>query len=308
MIILKNRLIRLFFAYIILLTRPVSIPPSGKTGIVTVAGHQHLSMLLFAIKNFTYVSPILLPCSIINDGTLTKSDKILIKKHIHGIAIYDPEYCYKIVMLKLNKYPHIYNFRKDMKGYFLSKKLFDTMLIPPYERFILMDCDVIFYKIPSEIILWVKNKEDRILYSTNISSSSFADELNKCWVIIFQLYIQIVNKAINPEFNSGFICMPKSLYKLERIERLIKFLSQTHILQTWAPEQFIFASLAAENPSKKLPSAYVHIYRPDDFSKLQPLQKYTFIHFAFKTKNHYYLQAIQLLFKSRLLKKQNIQK
>ena len=86
---LKDKLSRLHFNYssrALLKTAPIELNPDSRLAILSLHQHKDMLMYLLAIKSFAAHIPIG-AVHIINDGTLTRKDEILLRAHIPNVQI-----------------------------------------------------------------------------------------------------------------------------------------------------------------------------------------------------------------------------
>ncbi len=152
-------------------TKRFTINPNADVEIHSITCHRDINLYLIAIKSFLrFYNDIAV--LVHDDGTLTKEDKELLKKHITGVRIIERKEADKIVNLFLKSKPHCLLLRKNNVT---SAQIFDYLILSKKRKIISLDSDTFFIKKPDEIINWIKNENNDCLFHSE-KKIGFCDE------------------------------------------------------------------------------------------------------------------------------------
>lgn len=292
----------LVFRYHLLRCPPVVLPTEGDVGVCTVAGSAHRDMLIHTLLSFYYVSKKALPCMVVDDGTLTTKDKAKIRYFFPGVNITNYTLATKRLQKILRKYPHSYRYRMSHLAERLNVKLFDPFLLSPFEKIIYMDCDILYYKKPTEILRWASGMSKKALFSSeysNVYPGKDAGDIS--WSIVTAMFQERINPAMDTAFTSGLFCIRRSQYSLSRVEEILTYMYHVGLAETWTTEQFIFAVLSAEMDAAILPPTYRHIPYAQ---KIEVTDDTICIHCAYLTKPFYVSLALRRMKEKNYYQKQ----
>ncbi len=181
---------------------------TSHVGICTLLCHDHIDFFICNIQSLFYQIKENFPIYVVDDGTLTPQDIHKLNKHF--TLIYESHTSSERRMIKMfKKYENIFEFRFDTDVNPLRKKL-DAFFLNPFDRYIYIDADVLFYDYPKEIVNWLKSDENVILYTAhvpypiNFYDNSEAEMEYSCRLLINEHY----SSQIDPSFNSGLLCIP----------------------------------------------------------------------------------------------------
>lgn len=294
---MKQFILKLVLQGLTYLIPKLSLPKDGDAGVVVMLCHEHVPMLIGSLSSFYYFLKQYIPCLIIDDGSLTQKDRQKILSLFQNIKIIDSSKSKEIALKKLKKYPYCLKHRREngvMNNF--NIKLFDTILTSKFKKIVLLDADILFLNQPTEIKEWINSSSQNSLYARHFIYSNFQrEEVDEAWLIILRMFRERINSKIDFGFNSGLICLNRSAYKLQRVEKILKYMYEVGLGETWAPEQYIFSTILAETKNKYLGDKYVHTHSTREYEKqiTNPFD-HTAIHFAFLAKPKYYKLAIRL--------------
>lgn len=267
-------------------------PVSGSTGVVTLAGHQHMPMLIYSLLSFHYYTNYAFPCFITDEGSLTPQDQVTIRKHLPNAIITTRSQTENKVIALLQKYPTCLNYRQIKFRDQFNVKLFDPFLLCPFKKVIYLDCDILFFRKPKAILEWAVSSNEYSLFATEKSEKEL--EFINPWDIIESMFREKINKNIPRRFNSGFLTFSKSRYQLEYIEDVLRYISKVGLLPTWTPEQYVLSTFPARIQSKDCSHDHIHLTSTQD-NRLKNSNDYIFLHFAYQSKLLFYSYAFKLL-------------
>lgn len=184
------------------------------------------------------------PLFIHEDGSVTKIQQAIIQKTLPGVRFVPRTEAEERMARHLAKHPKSLS-NRNRHNLFL--KFFDFPAYAPYERFVVLDSDVIFFKRPGEILDWVDAGKEECWFNE--------DTKEKYCIPRPQIEEQLRMK-IWERVNTGICLMPKSAISLELGERLITaFETSAHHPQFF--EQTLYALMAsALNKGGMLPATY----------------------------------------------------
>lgn len=298
------QIIRIYLLkFLIIFTPRVILPYQGNIGVTTLIGHAHTDMYIFSLKSFFYSLNIKLPVCLVDDGTLTIKDITKIRNHFKNIDIKRRESNEYQVKKRLSKYKYCSKYRNENFKDKFYIKLFDPFIVTKFNKIIYLDYDIIFLNRPREIETWIKtDNKDYGLYATEYTYGKINKHLQPEWRRIGEEFAKAVSKKFQPDFNSGLLILPRSKYNLDTIEKSLKYIYREKLEDTWVPEQYSFGVIFAEMKSLNLKGSYLHL-TGDVFKLDKNLFEYTCLHFAYRSKRHFYKIAINVAFKTRFFSK-----
>ncbi len=242
---------------------------------------------LWALKTFYYFSSLTPALIIHNDGSLTKTQKNIIKEHFKGVAIIDRAESDRKLRKELKDYRHCHRFRLGISMP-LSIKLFDPYFYSNASHILLMDSDILFFQIPSEMLDLLTKKE-------NFFISDYQDAYSyhqKALSIRFNL-------KLKRRLNTGLLFFSKQVYDFDLLERFLEYSDyHAHNKNSWM-EQTCFALLYSKSGviSSRLSKNY-----QISFQKIT--ERTACHHFVNNgSRLNFYSQGIKKLIKEGLLEK-----
>jgi len=187
-------------------TKKYNCFPDADVEIHTLTSHQDLKRYLLAIKSFLrFYNKVAVVVH--DDGSLTNSDKEILKDHISGIKIISFQQAENQLVEKLNNYKKIQYY---YQRYVISKQLFDYALLAKTEKIISLDSDILFFKSPTEVIKWIENGSKELI-------SNFEE-----YSIVQEQSMKKYGLSYTPGFNNGFFCYYRDIIDLAIIEELLE--------------------------------------------------------------------------------------
>lgn len=297
------KLYKIIFKYIVLFCKPTVIPKTGSSGVVTLISKEYVEMSIASLQSFFFHLERNLPCTIIDDGSLTKKDYLLIKKFLPGIKIISASKYKNTTLNKLIDYEKCYRYRNSNLKEKFNVKLFDPFINSYYKKIIYLDCDILFVNKPTEIADWIDSNKKSSLYASEYGyGEKESSTLDQGWKIALRMFSNKYNSIQHLTFNSGFLCMHKDSFNLKKINQVLSHMYEVGLAETWATEQLTLSYLIAEDKNKNLYPLCLHLTRfslPDKTI----LEGAKFLHFAYKSKPYFYKFATFELIKNRFFKK-----
>jgi hypothetical protein len=258
-------------------------------GICSMVSHDFVDMFILNISSFQYFTSMCFPVYLINDGSLTNTDKKKLKDHLN-VTIVSTHQSGNKMMVLARKYKNIGRFRFDSKAFILRYKL-DAIFTNPFKKFIYLDSDILFFRKPNEIIDWIIRKPNKSLYTAHIPYKMDMFSYNHDWIIHSYrvLYVERFNYSIDPTFNSGMLCVHSSRdIDLKKVDEMFKFLYHDFFAHHFIAEETAMMTLINHLKYKKLPvDKYMNIWCYEEYAK-RDVNKLTSMHYAGDTKKIYW--------------------
>jgi hypothetical protein len=199
---------------------------------------------LLAAISFEHFSARNWPLFIHEDGSVDASQRREIEKKLPGARFVPRAEAERVTRDRLASHPKCLSHRGRHN---LFLKFFDFPAYAPYDRFLVLDSDVIFFKRPGEILDWVDSGKEEFWFNEDTGEKY----CNPRPQIEQALQMKIWKKV-----NTGICLVPKRAISLELAERLIAaFETSAHHPQFF--EQTLYALMAsAYGKGGMLPSTY----------------------------------------------------
>lgn len=303
---IKKSILKLYkkiFKVLVLFCKPMTIPKKGFYGVTTLINKSYVEMSIISLQSFFFHLGRRLPCTIIDDGSLTKKDYLLIKKLMPGIKILSASKQKNNTLKKLDKYKNCHRYRSSNLEEKFNVKLFDPFINNDYKKIIYLDCDILFINKPREIENWIDNNKNISLYASEYGyrekENSFLDSN---WKIILKMFSNKYKNNQHLTFNSGFFCVDKNLFNLKKMDKILSYMYEVGLAETWTTEQLTLSYLIAEEKNKNVNPLYLHLTR-FNLPENKILENARFLHFAYKSKPYFYKFATLELIKNKFFKK-----
>lgn len=266
-------------------------------GVVTLVSHKHVDMCLYSLISFFHNAGEAFPVFIIDDGSLTAKDKVKLSKYFTCI-IPTLEWCDAEMNKLTKKFEYFRRFRFSTESYIMRKK-FDGLLLNPFERFLYLDVDILFYNKPTEILTWLKSKDKSALYSTHewLESEGFDADYE---ILIRHLLREIFPSRKHAElyFSCGMLGFSdKKQIDLSFLNKMFKLFYSIGYANHYLAEEQALATLFG-NLKKELlpPNRYLNFWLFSQY-KNQFDRAAVSVHYAGGAKVKFERDAISLLFR-----------
>lgn len=249
----------------VLITRPcITGEEFPHFEIHVLLGHKHVGMTLWCVKSLLHHSGRKYSVVLHEDGSLTDSDVSVLEKHLINAKIIRRPAADEAMRRKLAHLPNAMKYRfspketSDHRGvkydmHVFALRLFDFNLLTEATKILVLDCDVLFFKRPQQIMHWAEDTDRRgSLYSI------------EQYVPVRDVRNEIIEfRYKNPQpvdANAGLLCLDKRIYDLDAIEAWIgKNLEHMDRLATF--EQHAYNHLLKTSPGgAALPDSYSFNY------------------------------------------------
>jgi hypothetical protein len=216
---------------------------------VPVSVHMLVSSLtwdagIMAAISFEHFSGRRWPLFIHEDGSVSPAQRDRIERILPGVRFVPRPEAEARVPHHLSGHPKCLSNRSRHN---LFLKFLDFPAYAPYDRFIVLDSDVLFFKRPGEILNWVDSGKEECWFN---------EDTKEKYCIPRAQIEEALKMKIWERVNTGICLMPKSAISLELSERLIAaFERNAHHPQFF--EQTLYAVMAsALNRGGMLPTTY----------------------------------------------------
>jgi len=199
---------------------------------------------LMAAISFEHFSGRRWPLFIHEDGSITEAQRTVIERTLPGVRFVPRPEAEARMPRHLSAHPKCLS-NRNRHNLFL--KFLDFPAYAPYDRFVVLDSDVIFFKRPVEILEWVDAGKEECWFN---------EDTKEKYCIPRAQIEEALKMKIWERVNTGICLMPKRAISLELSERLIAaFETDAHHPQFF--EQTLYAVMAsALNRGGMLPRTY----------------------------------------------------
>ncbi len=241
----------------------------------TLLGHNHVGMVLWSVKSFLHQTGKKYSVVLHDDGSLTDSDIQTLEKHLVNVKVVKKPTADALIKERISGMPNCQEYRftaketSDHRGikydmHIFAIRLFDFNLISSGTKTLVLDADVLFFKMPRDIVEWAEDVGDRnSLYSVE----QYKPRRNSQNEIIgYELKTPhpIDANAGLLWFNAGLLCFDKRAFSLKALEDWIG--ANKEKMNTYATfEQKAYSYLVqAKGGSAPLPNTYSFNYTDQD--------------------------------------------
>jgi hypothetical protein len=217
----------------------------------TLICHAHVEMGINCLKEFLrrFKTPYSFRLSIHEDGSLTNDDIEKLQAELPAKIIRRAE-ADDLMEEKLSAYPNILKMRE---AYALSLKLFDTVLMAESDRYLFLDCDVLFMK-PFSLPELNKDTGPAVCFVPDRENNYSM----RGWQKAIAPNVRLVSKA-----NSGVVHLDRRAYDLDYLAWFVSH-PRRHAGIAWTFEQTAWSALAMRIGSEKFSSDQVRVMRENE--------------------------------------------
>jgi hypothetical protein len=144
----------------------LSLPISRENcEIMSLVSHYDLPLYLTAIKSFYYHTQKQYAITVVDDGSLTKSDVRGLKQFVRGLRFLSKEEVESLIEPQIRNYKNIVEIRSK---YPEKSKHIDLPLLCSKSKLYILDSDIIFFQNPSEIVNFLDNEAvDKVMFMSD---------------------------------------------------------------------------------------------------------------------------------------------
>ncbi len=281
---------------------------STNTGVCTLLCHKDVNQLIYALMSFFYYLGEDLPIFIIDDGTLTKNDRHKLKRFFK-ITI-EPKKTSDLKMSRLiKKYKNFYTYRFNESKSFYKKK-FDAILLCPFDHFIYLDSDVLFFKKPREIVSWLRGTKQVILYTVHDQDLIQNTNLVDHEFFFRSLLSKYLHYPVNNSFNSCLLCAPKKrIVNLSDLDSIFALFNDISYSLAPSAEETALSIIVSRQNKRTLLDAKKYLVCPYTIDYLSKLSvQTTYLHYCCESKVFFQKDAVKLAMKTRFFRRAGVNK
>ncbi len=205
-------------------TPPAPCNPEAEVEVHTLTSHYHVYMYIASLKSLLMHYSDMAIIAHNGDDTLTAADKALLHAQIPGIKIIDKEEGEKEVFARLAPYKRSLAYRKKIIN---SIELFDHNILTHCKKIIIMNSDILFFSRPTELIDWIQDTADQIVYV--YEERPLAQEG----------FLAQIGSKFPPHVTIALACFPTAILDLAFIEDVLKKTKRSE----WSTGQCVYPAL-----------------------------------------------------------------
>ena len=235
----------------ILSTRPVAETTDNRCEVHAVTSRNDWLNLIWTLKTFYFYSERRYALCIHDDGTLAPKQLNHLRRHFPAARVIKRADADRTVAPLLADLPRSQAFRATNP---LALKVFDTTAYLRSERMLLLDCDLLFFAAPTEVL----RRVDDPTYSRNSFNSDWANGYS----VGPEKVQERTGVILADRVNSGLGLVHKSSLDFGTFE---EFLAIPGIMShNWRIEQTLIALYSSRHGYEPLPGEYTVRLGPDD--------------------------------------------
>jgi hypothetical protein len=210
-----------------------------------VTGREYWLLGLWMLSSFFLMTRRSWPVTFHDDGSCDTAVQEGIKKVAPFARFIPRSEADKEVSSRLQNYPKTLSLRQFLP---LTLKLLDTGLLCDSPKRLVLDCDMLFFQEPSEILQWETGQKPSSLFLADVADASAIHPSQ------FEEFLGITPLH---NLNSGLCALSQGFLDLPMIEAALARTSLLSAKRWWTIEQTLFAVLAGTRDAKLLPRSYV---------------------------------------------------
>ena len=292
---------KIILGLIILLLKKKGVKiANNDVGVACLLCKRDVNMFILSLKSLFYFLDTELPVYIIDDGTLTKRDKVKIKKYFYAEIVSKEKSDRKMEkVIKGFRYFRDIRFNKESAIY---KYKFDLIFSSKFNQTILIDPDIIFQKKPTEIIKWIESKSKDIFYTVHDDSlfkSGYSPEYS-----FRTLLFKYLKTKMSGGFSSGLLLLPRIDRRiLKKMDLISKLISEVYWSKSDNIDEVLLSALFSQlNNAKALPKEKYYIMAFEEQYSKEKERKATLIHYGHQTTSKFYNMAFKLISSTNFFK------
>jgi hypothetical protein len=183
-------------------TPAISVDPSAAVEVHSLVCHRDLDLYLLAIKSLLRFEA-RLAVVVHDDGTLTEADRAMIERHLSGVEVIGRVAADAAVGETLRHWPECRRFRATRAT---APQLFDFSLLARRKRLISLDSDIVFARVPSELLAWISAPRRDVLYNQEPGGTQIGRTMRRLGI------------PCHGDLNSGFFAYHRDMINLAVVE------------------------------------------------------------------------------------------
>lgn len=205
--------------------------------------HKDADHALWAIMSFCSFSEGLPRIVIHNDGSLTTSQKEVFRSSLPGLRLVEPDEGTAIVAGKLGSFPFLESMTLNLP-HPMMRKLLQPWLLADTDFAISLDCDVLHFGRPNEV-----------LENAKTGQSFFNSDYQEAHFVPTAEISSFLGKPVLAKFNAGYAGMRAADFDLDLVERFMQRFSIDSRISHRA-EQSAMACVLMMAKASRLPPTY----------------------------------------------------
>jgi len=209
-----------------LLTRPVQ---TGRElphfEVHVLLGRKHVGMTLWCVKSLLRAAGRAYTVVLHDDGSLTDANVAALEQHLLGVRMMRRPQADEVMRGKLEHLPNAMKYRfspketSDHRGvkydmHVFALRLFDFNLVSDATKILVLDCDILFFKPPREIMDWAEDPDSRgSLYSI--------EQYVPLRDVRYDITGYQRKDPLPTDANAGLLCLDKRIHDLQALDAWI---------------------------------------------------------------------------------------
>lgn len=304
--LVNNRLYNVPSKYLLAFMQPKKRVLDNRVGITTLLCHDYVPMFIFNINSLFFAIGFSLPINIIDDGSLLKADKQILKKLLSVMIISEKTADAKMFSI-LKKYKNFLKYRFDNHNP-ISRKKWDAYLLSPYERTIYLDSNLLFFKKPKVLFDWIDKESDFVLHLEHSTGLLAHDYEREDFDLMFRnLLSKSTMKLVSGGFNTGLLAIPNSVvFNLEKIDAIFKIFNDSYYSRVFNSEETAMAASILDQNHLSLPSKHYVVacffQEYEKISRSNLKKNITMLHYVYELKRFFERDAVELFFSKKFFR------
>ncbi len=266
----------------ILKTPPLPVDPEADTEVITLTCHRDLFLCLLAIKSLHRAVSFSFRLTVIDDGSFTQRDLLLLQHHFPGLKIVRRQELNTKIRRQYGSKSKVYAYR-DMP-YIRKKAGID--LVTSADKILFVDSDVLFFGRSAELDQWQRQKNAAV-FIQDCFNSYFLSFLEAKHIFGFEPLTYV---------NSGLVGLPKKEFSAALLEKVAYEYWKTNIDVYRPPQmQLFFALLFAQMKRKGLPVKRLPARRYVVSNKVSKYKDCVAGHYVRSVRQKYYTDALKVI-------------
>ncbi len=271
---------------------------STSVGVCSLLCHRDVYMFIINIFSLSYFTKSGYSVYIVDDGTLTVSDKRLLRRMLY-VKIEEHSTATKKINTLLKAFPYVHQYRFHPKTANLKLTL-DVLLLAPFEKFIYMDADLLFQKRPEELLRWMSSVHHENIHMTHTKDfKRLIERENERVLVIRNVLSKLLKiRLATPFFTNGLLGFSsKRAIDLLFMNKFLKLSKEINFFYNeWFLDSTMHCLMFNRFPVQQLdPERYLTaVYVPGYFVS-NNLRNRILVHFTGWYKNRYAFYASYLM-------------
>lgn len=267
--------------------------PQDEIGITMLLCHNDVVMATYALESLFYQLKYSLPVFIIDDGTLTVTDKKTLTS-LFTVQFMSKEKALSESKQAVKKYPWFSKYLADEKVTIKKLKL-ALLFLAPFKNLVSIEPDHLFFNAPTEIPAFQKGTKNyftvlpQSVYEVSVRDNIMETHFRR--MLLKHLHIEVPFL-----FNGGILFVKKNRVNdawLKKADQVIQLFYDVDYARMTYSDETLMATLFEKQDSIQLKEKYLNLVFPNQYKK-SLFQTAVSIHFTSGNRLLYKYQAIKL--------------